>query len=138
MTGSCLCGAVRYELTKEPVWAHNCHCSRCRKTRGTAFAANLFVPSDGFRFTSGEDQLQSYRPPGAERFMHAFCRHCGSSMPWFNRGHGVMVIPMGTLDDDPRFPPRAHIFVASKAPWFAITDELPQHAERPTGSPLHR
>ena len=43
VVGGCLCGGVRYELTAEPSWAHNCHCSRCRKTRGSAFAANLFV-----------------------------------------------------------------------------------------------
>jgi len=56
--GSCLCGAVAYELTADPLWAHNCHCSRCRKTRGTPFASNLFVPREGFRFVRGEDQVQ--------------------------------------------------------------------------------
>jgi hypothetical protein len=129
--GSCLCGAVRYELTQEPVWAHNCHCSRCRKSRGSAFAANLFVPRDGLRWLQGEDQVLSYKPPDAERFTHAFCRHCGSSLPWLNATHGLMVVPMGSLDEAPGIAPRAHIFVESKAPWFAITDDLPQNPGPP-------
>jgi hypothetical protein len=126
MTGSCLCGAVRYEVTQDPVWAHNCHCSRCRKTRGSAFASNLFVAGDGVRFLQGEDQLQSYKPADAERFTHVFCRHCGSTMPWRDERRGMVVVPMGSLDDDPGITPRANIFVESKAPWFTITDDLPQ------------
>ena len=130
-TGSCLCGAVRYELTQDPAWAHNCHCSRCRKTRGSAFASNLFVAAGGFRFSHGEDQLQSYKPADAERFTHAFCRHCGSTMPWCDEARGMVVIPMGSLDEDAGITPRANIFVESKAPWFTITDALPQTPAAP-------
>jgi hypothetical protein len=131
ISGSCLCGAVRYELTQAPVWAHNCHCSRCRKSRGSAFAANVFVGVDGLRFVSGEDQLQSYKVPEAERFTHVFCRRCGSTMPWLNAQRDLYVIPMGSLDTDPGMAPLAHIFVDSKAPWFTITDGLPQNPEGP-------
>ena len=125
--GSCLCGTVRYELTQDPLWAHNCHCSRCRKTRGAAFASNLFVARDGFRFSQGEDQVRSYKPPGAERFTHAFCAKCGSSLPWLNASRGVVVVPMGGLDQHPGTTPRANIFVDSMASWFTITDDLPKH-----------
>ena len=133
VTGSCLCGAVRYELTQPPAWAHNCHCGRCRKTRGTAFASNLFVALDGFRFLQGADELHSYKPPDAERFTHTFCRRCGSTMPWVNESRGLVVVPMGTLDADPGVTPRGNIFVAFKAPWFAITDDLPQSPAAPGG-----
>jgi hypothetical protein len=131
ITGSCLCGAIHYEVTQDPIWAHHCHCSRCRKSRGAAFATNLFVPLDGVRFTSGEDQLQFYKVPEAERFTHVFCRNCGSTMPWRVESRGFVAIPMGSLDDDPVIRPSARIFVGSKSPWFPITDDLPQHAERP-------
>jgi len=131
ITGSCLCGAVRYELIEEPAWAHNCHCSRCRKTRGAAFASSLFVSPGGFRFVEGKDQIRSYKPPEAVRFTHAFCAGCGSSLPWHDETRGIVVVPMGTLDDDPGITPRAHIFVASRAPWFTITDDLPQRSEGP-------
>lgn len=127
IAGSCLCGAVRFEITREPTRAHNCHCQRCRKIRGAAFASNLFVPLEAFAYTQGENLLQSYKLPEAERFTHVFCTVCGSSLPFLNQARGVAVVPMGSLDDDPRHQPDAHIFVGSKAPWFTITDSLPQH-----------
>src|SRR5262249_60585218 len=119
------------EITQDPSWAHNCHCSRCRKSRGAAFASNLFVPIDGFRFTQGHSELRSYKPPEAARFTHAFCANCGSSLPWRDETRGFIVGPMGGLDDPPGVTPRANIFVGSMAPWFTITDNLPQHHERP-------
>ncbi len=131
INGTCLCGRVAYELTAEPVWAHNCHCARCRKTRGAPFASNLFVPLDGFRFTRGEEQLRAYKLPEAERFTHVFCATCGSTMPWRNEARGTVVVPMGSLDAPSGITPRAHIYVASMAPWFAITDDLPQCPAEP-------
>ena len=129
LTGSCLCGAVRYELTQAPDWSHNCHCSRCRKATGASFASNLFVPLDALRYTSGEELLRSFKPPDADRFTHVFCSICGSTLPSENPARGRAVIPMGTLDQDPGCGPRAHIFVGSKAPWTLIRDDLPQHPE---------
>ena len=126
--GSCLCGAIQYQLSEKPGWAHHCHCSRCRKAGGAAFATNAFVPLDAFAYTRGEDRLRSYKPPQAERFTHVFCGVCGSSLPFRNTARGRAVIPMGSLDDNPGHAPDAHIFVGSKAPWFRITDSLPQHA----------
>ncbi len=130
IAGSCLCGAIGYEMLQQPQWAHYCHCQRCRKSGGSAFAANIFVPLDAFRYTRGEDNLASYKPPDAERFTHVFCQVCGSSLPFLNVARGLAVVPMGSLDDDPDHPPDAHIFVASKAAWFAITDSLPQHSSQ--------
>jgi hypothetical protein len=127
VTGGCLCGAVRYELTGAPVWAHHCHCSRCRRITGSAFASNLFAARDALRYTRGESHLRSYKVPEAERFTHVFCDVCGSSLPFVNESLGLVGIPMGSLDGDPGIAPRAHIFVDSKAPWFTITDRLPQH-----------
>lgn len=127
VAGSCLCGEVRFELTREAVWAHNCHCSRCRKTSGTAFASNLFLPLEALRYLQGEQHLRSYKLPDAERFTHVFCGLCGSTLPFVNQARGLVGIPMGSLDDDPGYSPRAHIQVESKAPWLPITDHLPQH-----------
>ena len=129
LRGSCLCGAVRYELTEAPVWAHNCHCSRCRKTRGAAFSSNLFFTIDALRYTRGGEFLRTFKPPTAERFTHVFCSRCGSTLPSRIEAVGLVGVPMGGVDDDPGGGPLAHIFVESKAPWFMITDHLPQHSE---------
>jgi hypothetical protein len=127
LKGSCLCGAVRYELTEAPTWSHNCYCSRCRKATGAAFASNLFVSLEALRYTDGENHLRSFKPRDAERFRHTFCDVCGSTLPYRNEARGRAVVPMGSLDDDPGFSPRAHIFVDSKAPWVTINDALPRH-----------
>ena len=127
--GSCLCGEVRYELSQTPVWSHNCHCTRCRKVRGAPFASNAFVSLEAFAWSKGSEHVRSYKLPEAERFTHVFCGLCGSSLPFENQARGVAVVPMGSLDTELSDAPRAHIFVGSKAPWFEITDSLPQHPE---------
>jgi len=130
--GSCLCGAIRYVVDGPAVRCHNCHCLRCRRARSSMYAANLFTWVDALRLTRGEELLVSYKLPGAAYFGQDFCRVCGSPMPRFDRERSIAIVPMGSLDDDPGTRPMRHIFVASKAPWFAISDDLPQFAERPT------
>jgi len=130
--GSCLCRAVTFVLDSPPLRAHNCHCGRCRKARAAAYGANLFTAADGVRFTQGEDNLKIYKLPQADRFAQVFCRTCGSKMPRINHERGYAVTPMGALDDDPGIRPQSHIYVASKAAWFDITDDLPQFPEMPT------
>lgn len=130
--GSCLCGGVTFEMTGTPRGATHCHCSRCRKTRGTGHATNLLVDLDGLRFLHGTELVAKFKPPGAEFFEHAFCKVCGSTMPRFDQGRGFAVIPMGAFDEDPGILPGRHIHVASKAPWDRISDDLPTF---PAGPP---
>lgn len=131
VTGSCLCGGVRYEMTGAPVRVNHCHCSRCRKVRGTAHATNLVVPLDGLRYTQGTDLLTAFKPPDAVTFTHVFCRTCGSSMPRLDENRSIAIVPMGSFDGDPGVRPERHIFVASRAAWDEITDALPQFAGPP-------
>ncbi|MFN8644667.1 MAG: GFA family protein [Candidatus Binatia bacterium] len=129
--GSCLCGAVAFAIDAPPLFARNCHCGRCRRARSAAHASNLAVPADGLRITRGADRVATYKIPAADRFAQAFCRACGSPLPCVYAKLGIAVVPMGGLDDPPAVRPGCHIFVASKAPWFAIADHLPQHDEYP-------
>ena len=78
MRGSCLCGAVTFQVTAPFRRANYCHCSRCKKHSGSSSLAQGRVPREGFRMLSGEQQLEVYRPPGA--MTKAFCRVCGSSL----------------------------------------------------------
>ncbi len=130
--GSCLCGGVGFVVDGELLRCHYCHCQRCRKARSAAHAANLFTTADGVHFTRGAELLKSYKIPEAQFFTQVFCRTCGSKMPRIDKERGYGVIPLGALDDDPHFPVQAHIFVGSKAPWFEITGNVPQFAERVT------
>jgi len=130
--GSCLCNAVAFEATGKPLVCRHCHCSRCRKARSAAHASNLVVPIEGFRFSRGQDRLSTYKVPEAQFFSQVFCRDCGSPMPRVDTARGFVVIAMGALDADPGVRPMNHIFVGSKAPWFEITDTLPQYTEQQT------
>jgi len=132
--GSCLCGGVAYEIggpIAGPI--ANCHCSRCRKARAAAHASNLFAELSNFRWLRGEELVASYKVPEAERFTQAFCRTCGAKLPHLNAARGRVVVPAGSLDDDPGAREELHIFVGSKAPWYEISDDLPQHEAYPPG-----
>jgi hypothetical protein len=130
LRGSCLCGDVAYEVSTPLKAVHNCHCSRCRKARAAAYTTNGFTAMDGVRFVRGENNLRAFKLPSAKSFTQVFCARCGSGMPRRNPDRGIANIPFGSLDDDPRRGADDHIFVGSKAPWYAITDQLPRFEER--------
>ena len=134
LTGSCLCGEVRYAIDGKLGPAGFCHCSQCRKANGSAFAANAPVRTKYFRFLSGEDAIREYES-SPEKF-RAFCSRCGS--PIYSRRASepdLRRIRLGSLDADPERRPLAHFWVGSKAPWFEISDGLPQfEAGVPTGA----
>jgi hypothetical protein len=133
--GSCLCGAVKYEIrgTLGPIVF--CHCSQCRKAQGSAFAANAAVKTREFEVVAGKDALVEYRSsPGKKR---VFCGICGS--PIFSARDNLpdfVRLRIGTLDTEVQEQPSAHIHVASKATWFEINDSLPQYAELEPGRPI--
>lgn len=128
-TGSCLCGAVRYEVAGPFDMMAHCHCSMCRKHHGAMFATFASAPLAGFRWVSGEDQVVTYRSSEDGRRM--FCRHCGSVTPTIMKEMGLVIVPAGNLEGDPGIRPQMHMFAASRAPWFPITDALPQHKGYP-------
>jgi hypothetical protein len=134
--GSCLCGGVAYELAGPLELVVDCHCSRCRKGRSAAFASNLLVNEATFQWLRGEDLVRSYRVPEAKVFANCFCATCGSILPRVAAERGIVVVPAGTLDDDPGARERLHIYVASKAPWYELPDDgLPRFDEAPPQVP---
>lgn len=129
--GSCLCGAVRFVLDGTPILARNCHCSRCRLGRSAAHAANVLAPLDAIRITEGAGRIASYKIPEAQFFTQTFCTTCGGKTPRHDASRGLAVAALATFDDDPGIYPARHIFTGSKAPWFEITDGLPQDEGAP-------
>ena len=132
VSGSCLCGKVRYELEGRPQFINHCHCSMCRKAHGAAFGSFLHADGRTFRWTAGATEVQNFESsPGTFR---AFCRNCGSNLPVLEDDGTHVTIPAGTLDDDPGVRPVVHIHTASRAPWYAISDDLPQFPDFPPQS----
>lgn len=134
MKGRCACQGIQYELTGEMLFMNHCHCSICRKIHGAAFGTFGHAKAQGFRWVKGEDLIASYvssesNIPSFEKNVRNFCRVCGSNVPSVFPAINYVRIPMGTVDDDPIVRPSVHLFVASKALWSEICDELPQYPE---------
>lgn len=132
VSGSCLCGTVTYEARGPFSLMVNCHCSICRKHHGAAFATHLAAPLATFRWLSGQDALLNFR--SSEKGERSSCKTCGSALPVLLQARELVLLPAGPLQGEIGITPQAHIFVASKAPWYTITDSLPQHEEYPPGS----
>jgi hypothetical protein len=126
LAGACLCRAVRYAVPDDFRYAANCHCSNCRRATGSAFKPFGGIQRDKLTITEGEDQLMIYGDP-TNHDVH--CKICGSLLYSVVRDGTHVHVALGTLIDDPAIRPTKHIFVGSKAPWFKITDDLPQFEE---------
>ncbi len=130
-SGSCLCRKVRYEISGNMGVFQYCHCSRCRKITGSAHAANLFVSPDKFKWLSGEELVARFDPENTKYFATCFCKNCGSSLPWLSKSGKVIVVPAGTLDEDPEIRPTQNIFCDSRPAWYVAAELLPEHEEMP-------
>ena len=123
-TARCLCGSVNWELGGPFSFMSHCHCSRCRKAHGAPFATYVGGPLESYKLT-GEEHMATWES-------RCFCGRCGSVVPGAPYGK-LMFVPAGNFDDDPGPRPEAHILVGSKAPWFEITDSVPQFDTYPEG-----
>jgi hypothetical protein len=126
LIGKCQCGAVRYRVADEFRYAANCHCSRCRAATGSAFKAFAGIEREKLEITDGLDGLLVF---GEEELNDTRCATCGSLLFSVVRDGAYVHVAMGSLADAPSIRPAEHIYVGSKAPWFEITDDLPQAKE---------
>ena len=131
LTGTCLCGAVAYAVADAFVYAANCHCSQCRRATGAACKPFAGIERDKLRLTKGSDAILTF---GDATGHDARCKLCGSFLYSVVRDGAYVHVALGTLVDAPTIRPTKHIFVGSKAPWFEITDDLPQYAEHVTAA----
>jgi hypothetical protein len=132
LKGRCGCNRVAFEVADEFVVAYNCHCSNCRAWTGSAFMPWGEVERDTFTVTKGGDALTLLGD--ADAIHEAHCAECLSLVYWIAPDRAHVRIPYGTLIDEPTLKPTAHMFVGSKAPWYGIADDLPQHDEYPGDS----
>lgn len=129
LKGSCLCGEVTIRVADRFTFVGYCHCSECRKWSGSAFASGAMVAATDLTVTTGEGRISRYRK--SEQTELAFCGHCGSSLFSHKLQLDRYVVRLGILDEAPTRTPEMHIYCASKAPWFQITDGLPQFEQLP-------
>lgn len=131
-TGTCLCGAVAFEVEGEFEKFYLCHCERCRKDSGSAHAANLFSSTAELRWLEGEEHVRTFDLDG---HIKSFCSRCGSALPNIQMGGTLLVVPAGSLDCDVPIRPDGHIFYANKANWdtalenVAVFDRLPEEPD---------
>jgi hypothetical protein len=126
LRGSCECGAVQYRVADEFLYAMNCHCSRCRAATGSAFKAMAGIERGKLELEQGADGLLVY---GDDDLNDTRCATCGSLLYSVVRDGEYVHVALGSLVDPPSLRPTEHIFVGSKAPWYEITDDLPQNDE---------
>ena len=122
LTGGCLCGAVRFEVTEPLVSSGYCHCTRCQRRTGTAASPGARIAPGSLRVLSGEEHIKAYEPE--EGFAKVFCSACGSAL-WSRSQEDpeVVSIRLGAFDGDPGIRPTYRQFVAYAAPWEPIPDD---------------
>ena len=126
--GGCLCGKFCYEITGLLLDADHCHCSMCRQQHGAAFSTYANFSAGDFKWVTGAEYVKTYETVAGDGW--CFCTDCGSTLAGTEQGR-VTSITLATVEGDPGIKPEAHIFVASKAQWHDINDDLPQFEERP-------
>ena len=123
LTGSCLCGNVRFEVTAPLREATACHCVQCRKQSGHYFAS-ANVDKAAIRFISDETLTWFQSSP---RIRRGFCSRCGSWLFWEPLAQDWTSIALGTVDGPTGLQLERHIFVAEKGDYYALADGLPQN-----------
>ncbi len=141
ISGSCLCGGVRFEIEKAVGPVEICHCNRCRKTTGSASLPAIGVMTEDYRFLAGHELVKTYEAPilyEPPAYQSMFCSNCGSPVPPVDPVGDWLEIPAGIFDDDPWIKPDKHIFVEFVPPWDEIADSLPQYTIRDLAQARHR
>jgi hypothetical protein len=131
LAGGCMCGAVRFAVTRPLLGALYCHCNRCQRRTGTAFSVTALAELGSFALTTGEDAVRRWNP-GDGGWIKAFCGTCGSQVFTTSPDNGELIaVRMGAIDGDPGIRPAAHQFTDYAAVWEPLLDDgLPRFRER--------
>ena len=129
LTGGCLCGGVRFELSEAPQFAGYCHCTRCQRRTGTASSAQARVNGRALRIVQGEELGRGWcHPEGG--FEKCFCRECGAHLFSRDPDDDTRVnVRMSAFDGDPGVRPTVRVYAAYAAAWEPIPDDGLQRFE---------
>jgi hypothetical protein len=124
--GGCLCGKVRFSVTAPPIDSGYCHCRICQKNSGAPVVSWVTFPVTGFSWIAGEPGTYQ----SSSEAKRQFCAACGSYMVFLSdRFPDEVSVNTASFDNPEAFPPRMHIFTASRISWLHIDDGLPRHAD---------
>ena len=130
-TGGCLCGAVRYECTAEPIFMGNCHCRDCQKASGSGYEAAIGVPAPALKIT-GNVKYHDIKADSGSMVSRGFCPECGSRLFGKTSGMPQLAIVMaGSLDDPKQFQPGMDVYTSSAQPWDHMNPALPKFPKMP-------
>ncbi len=136
--GGCDCGAVRYQVDRDPIFVNNCYCALCQQQSGSTSAVYAFFEAEALRHLSGELVRHSVRTGSDRRQQVLHCASCGVGM-WLHSSragrHGVSV-RLGTLDDAWDIVPDAAVFVSERMPWVTLPAGIPAFDAYYTASEL--
>jgi hypothetical protein len=132
-TGGCQCGAVRYELTAEPLTVVACHCTECQKQSTSAFGMSVVVPAEALRLTRGEVKQWTRTTGSGRKLVANFCGTCGGRI--FHQPDGVPIVTVraGSLDDTSWLRPAGHLWTRSAQPWVTIDPDMLAYETQPEG-----
>ncbi len=117
-SGACLCGRVQYRVRGPFSAFHLCHCSQCRRSTGSAHAANIFAEPDQIEWLAGEELIKRYTPEQTGVISKCFCTHCGSLVPYTSLQSGRLIIPAGSLSEPAGIDPDDNIYWRDRADWY--------------------
>ncbi|MCD6041435.1 MAG: Glutathione-dependent formaldehyde-activating enzyme [Burkholderiales bacterium] len=132
LTGSCLCRAIRYEVSVPVAELRACHCKDCQKASGTAGSVNAMIPTSGFKITQGTPKRFTVTADSGRTLHRFFCGECGS--PLFSRRDTTpetTSLRIGTLDNAPEMRIVANIWTKSARPWAYIDPSSKQFPGQP-------
>ena len=133
-SASCLCGEIQFQIQGQITDIIHCHCSKCRKSSGTAYATNGFVLLKDFRLQQGQALISSYATSDTSK--KYFCSQCASPLYSQSDSDPLRIrLRLGLLDNDISERPSSHNFVTSRANWDQFNDRLPHYkTQEPTRS----
>jgi hypothetical protein len=123
-TGGCMCGAIRFACSAEPLAAFNCHCRDCQKASGAAFITAIALPSAAVTI-AGQPKYYSVKGESGNTMSRGFCSECGSNLFVKTSGRDDAIgIHLASLDDPSRHQPTIDIWTSSAQPWDYMNPAL--------------
>ncbi|MFK7962506.1 MAG: GFA family protein [Burkholderiaceae bacterium] len=131
MKGSCLCGAVSYEVDQLDGPIGHCHCASCQKANAAAFTTTAKVDREHFRWVTGAELVSAFE--SSEGKHRHFCSRCGSHLIAERAAQSHVVLRVATLNDDPGQTPASHFWKSHDRHWLVDTSETQDYQEWPPG-----